>query len=69
MNINNIITLVIVGALCFLAGLWTCWPPDPLGKLHREYNYITIYEDGSYNAETHDGQPIGGCLPEGECNE
>ena len=66
MNVNKILyTLVIMGVgVCI--GLVIAWQPLPL---ERDYNYIQIYEDGSYVAETREGQPERGCILTAQCNE
>ena len=42
---------------------------QPLVQVHNGYNHIRIFEDGSYIAETRDGQPEQGCINGGLCND
>lgn len=53
----------------FLCGMWLSWQPLALERVHEEFNNITIFEDGSYAAQTHDGRTVGGCIRGGICED
>lgn len=42
---------------------------SPLERIHKEYNYVMIFEDGSFEGETKDGQYERGCILEAPCND
>lgn len=54
--------LVIGFAIAFV-------PTSPLEDIYRGYNTITMFEDGSFIAETTDGKLIDGCVKNAICND
>lgn len=69
MNVNKILYTLVAMGVGVCIGLVIAWQPLPLERLHRDYSYIQIYEDGSYVAETREGQPERGCILTAQCNE
>ena len=41
---------------------------DSLTSIYERYNYIKMYEDGSYEAETIDGLEVTGCIDNAICD-
>lgn len=44
-------------------------PSNGLQEVHREYNHIRIYEDGSYEGQDIQGQRVTGCIEGALCDE
>ena len=42
---------------------------DPKYQLYEEYTSYTMYEDGSFVAQTPDGQEVVGCVNNGLCQD
>lgn len=40
-----------------------------MDTLYEEFNYIHLFEDGSYTGETLDNERVSGCTPSGKCND
>lgn len=58
---------LIIG-ICLGINIMILLTPKPLERIYESYNHIKIYEDGSYVAETRDGQPEQGCIKKALCN-
>ena len=55
----------------FFIGIVVAWnPTEPtLTNLYKEYNHITMYEDGSFEGQAIDGRLVGGCIPDALCDK
>ena len=42
---------------------------DSLQSVHRSYNHIRIYEDGSYTGQTVGGEQVTGCIKKALCSK
>lgn len=42
---------------------------DSLQSIHRSYNHIRIYEDGSYTGQTVGGDQVTGCIKKALCSK
>ena len=70
-------TKVLVILLVLCVGIWsyvvgTFFPSichyDTMQQIHKEYNHIKIYEDGSYVGETTSGLHVEGCIEGALCD-
>ena len=71
---SAIFTLLLVAVV----GLWsmifgqmsaTVVPKSALEDLHRDYNHLTMYEDGSYTGQSITGERISGCVRGALCDK
>lgn len=66
---DRIFIAVFLISIGFIIGVFVAWQPLALERIHREFNNITIYEDGSYTAQTHEGRLVSGCIAGGLCED
>lgn len=63
--VAGVMTIVAIGSV-FVA-LWCS--EASLKRVHREFNYVMVNEDGSYIGETRGGRAVEGCIQGAKCND
>ena len=66
---NKLIVSLVILTIGFAIGIYVAWQPLPMERLYRDFNYIQVYEDGSYRAEGRDGVPVTGCIRNAICQD
>lgn len=64
--------IAVIAVTVYWAGYFLArgleWKRPPMEQMWEKYSHVRIYEDGSYEGETKDGERVTGCLSGGLCN-
>lgn len=63
-----ILMIALVGVWAYGLGILQA-ERDVLPEVYGQYNYLHMYEDGSYVGETVKGERFSGCIPLAICND
>lgn len=61
------VVMTIVAVCSVLLALWCS--EASLKRVHREFNYVMVHEDGSFGGELKNGQQVNGCIEGAQCND
>ena len=74
---NNWLKVILAALVLATVSLWSVMfgtlsvaviPSPTLQDVHRDYNHITIHEDGSYEGENRQGVAVTGCVRGALCD-
>lgn len=63
-----VLTIALVGVWSYGMGIVQA-ESNVLPEVYAQYNYLHMYEDGSYVGETIEGKGFSGCIPLAQCND